>query len=110
MGLGSLWTVVRTVGFVLTHRAIQGFEQKMMCWWKVKAALFRRPTAWGAGGTYQKANSLLPASVRAFKGRVSGVHRQRAGATRRKNTVGCDSHLELVMSGLTSITDCFRSS
>ena len=32
------------------HRAIHGFEQEMLCRWKVKAALLRRPTTWGAGG------------------------------------------------------------
>ena len=64
------------------------------------------------GSRWDLTESYLPAAsfVRAFKGRVSGVHRQRVGATCRKSTVGSDSHLEFVMSGLTSLTDCFRSS
>ena len=91
------------------HRAIHGFEQEMLCRWKVKAALLRRPTTWGAGGLSRTLTPHCQLGPELSKGEFQGCTGRQA-RLRVQRAVGPDSHRELVMSGLTSVVDCFRYS
>lgn len=50
-----------------------------MCWWKVKPALFRRPTTWGAGGLSRKPTPHCQLGPELVKGEFQGCTGRGAG-------------------------------